>query len=78
MNGGNGGLDRLAATMRQLVQKTSANGANAEIKQGMVDGDSVVVASRSYPYTLAIDLNVKDGMYVWVNLYNGVAVIVGA
>lgn len=73
-----GGLEGLAATFRQLVKNASANNTGAEIKRGMVDGDSVIINSRAYPYALAIDLNVKDGMYVWVNLYNGTAVIVGA
>ena len=36
------------------------------------------INNRAYPYTLAVDITVSDGMYVYCELCNGQAVIVGA
>jgi len=72
-----GGLIGLQETFKQVVKKAQTAQDN-RIKQGKINGDVVVIGSSSYPYTLAVDINVKDGMYVWAELYNGTAIIVGA
>lgn len=69
------GLPGLAETAKKLLQTNRKSGD--EIQRGQVHGDAVTIGSRSYPYTLAVDVNVSDGMYVWANIYCGTAVIVG-
>ncbi len=69
------GLNGLAETARKLFQANHKNGD--EIQRGRVYGNTVTIGARSYPYTLAVDVNVCDGMYVWASVYAGTAVIVG-
>lgn len=66
------GLEETAKKLFQINRK-SGNG----IQRGKVQGESVVIGSRSYPYTLAVDVTVSEGMYVWAEVYGGTAVIVG-
>lgn len=69
------GLMGLEETAKKLFQANRKNGNG--IQRGKVQGDSVVIGSRSYPYTLAVDVNISEGMYVWAEVYGGTAVIVG-
>lgn len=70
------------AAVRELIKKQTSTGttaaASATIQRGRVSGDYVIIKSRMYAYDLAVDINVKDGMYVWAEIAGGVAVIVGA
>lgn len=69
------GLQGLEETARKLFQANHKNGD--ELQRGQIHGNTVTIGARSYPYTLAVDVNVCDGMYVWANVYCGTAVIVG-
>lgn len=71
------GLVGLEETIKRIVQQSKET-QDKRIRQGRIDGDMVIIGARSYPYTLAVDINIKNGMYVWAELYNGTAVIVGA
>lgn len=71
------GLFGLEETVKKIVRQSKDSQDN-RIKQGRIAGDVVIIGARSYPYTLAVDINIKDNMYVWAELYNGTAVIVGA
>lgn len=71
------GLLGLEETVKKIVRQSSSSQGN-RIRQGRISGDTVIIGARSYPYTLAVDINIKNGMYVWAELYNGTAVIVGA
>lgn len=70
------------AAVRELIKKQTSTGttaaSSATIQRGRVSGDYVIINSRTYAYDLAVDINVKDGMYVWAEIAGGVAVIVGA
>lgn len=71
------GLLGLEETVKKIVRQSEGSQDN-RIRQGRINGDMVIIGVRSYPYTLAVDINIKNGMYVWAELYNGTAVIVGA
>lgn len=71
------GLIGLEETVKKIVRQSKGSQDN-RIRQGRINGDAVIIGARSYPYTLAVDINIKNGMYVWAELYNGTAVIVGA
>lgn len=71
------GLLGLEETVKKIVHQSKDSQDN-RIRQGRISGDTVIIGSRAYPYTLAVDINIKDNMYVWAELYNGTAVIVGA
>ena len=47
------------------------------IKQGKVSGSIVQVAGRSYVYTVAVDIPIDDGDWVYVAIVNNRAVVVG-
>lgn len=69
------GLQGLEETARKLFQANHKS--NDAIQRGQIHGNTVTIGARSYSYTLAVDVNVCDGMYVWANVYCGTAVIVG-
>lgn len=69
------GLAGLAETAKKLLRGNRQK--SDEIQRGRVHGSVVVIGAQSYPYTVAVDINVSDGMYVWANVYCGTAVIVG-
>lgn len=71
------GLLGLEETVKKIVRQSKSSQDN-RIRQGRINGNMVIIGARSYPYTLAVDINIKNGMYVWAELYNGTAVIVGA
>lgn len=71
------GLIGLEETVKKIVRQSKDSQDN-RIRHGLIDGDMVIIGARSYPYTLAVDINIKNGMYVWAELYNGTAVVVGA
>lgn len=71
------GLLGLEDTVKKIVRQSKGSQDN-RIRQGRINGSMVIIGARSYPYTLAVDINIKNGMYVWAELYNGTAVIVGA
>lgn len=71
------GLLGLEETVKKIVRQSKDSQGN-RIRQGRISGDTVIIGARSYPYTLAVDINIKENMYVWAEIYNGTAVIVGA
>lgn len=70
------GLNGLSETSKKLFQVNHKS--DDAIRRGQIHGNRVTIGTRSYPYTLAVDVNVYDGQYVWANVYCGTAVIVGA
>jgi len=47
------------------------------IYHGKVSGNMVQVAGRSYPYTVAVDIPVDDGDWVYLMITDYQAVVVG-
>lgn len=75
---GMAGLAEVFTEMRMAERKTATK-QDSTIKRGVVHGTCVSIGSASYPYTVAVDINIVDGMYVWCEIYgNSTAVIVGA
>lgn len=70
-------------TQRQK-QNQGQNQNQADNKEGTgltrayIRGNCAYINNRAYSYTLAVDINVCDGMHVYCELCNGQAVIVGA
>lgn len=62
----------------EKAQRIRMSTSKASIARGQIIGDVVYLHGKSYPYILAVDMNVSNGMYVWCEIYNGQAVIVGA
>lgn len=80
-----GGLDAYRQYLIQRnrqQQKQSQNQANSKEGTGLtrayIRGNCAYINNRAYSYTLAVDINVSDGIYVYCELCNGQAVIVGA
>lgn len=71
------GLLGLEETIKKIVRQSNGS-QDKRIRQGRISGDTVIIGARSYPFTLAVDINIKENMYVWAEIYNGTAVIVGA
>ena len=71
------GLAGLKEALRQK-QKKNKNSEGSGITRGLISGDFVCVNGKSYPYTLAVDVTVHNGQYVWCELYGNRAVVVGA
>lgn len=59
-------------------QNQTDNQNGTGIARAYIRGDCAYINNRAYPYTLAVDITVSDGMYVYCELCNGQAVIVGA
>lgn len=49
-----------------------------QIRRGTVSGGLVYINGRGYVYSVAVDINVVDGMSVWCEMSGTRAVIVGA
>jgi hypothetical protein len=61
--------------MRQRMQQS---GSQQATKRGMITGSAINIEGRSYPYSVAVDMAVSPGDWVWVVLYNNIrAVVVG-
>lgn len=50
---------------------------SGNVKHAKVSDNVVQVAGRSYPYTVAVDMSISDGEWVYVMLTNNRAVVVG-
>ena len=71
------GILGLKKTIAAITRKQKASKTESTIQRGKVSGDFVYTKGRSYPYEIAVDVNIKDGMYVWCEIYKNAAVIVG-
>lgn len=72
------GYIALSKTVNQIITAARVK-SNGNIKRGKALSNSVVeVEGKSYNFTTAVDINVIPGEYVWCELYNGRAIIVGA
>lgn len=71
------GLAGLREVLRQREQKKKETKGSG-ITRGLISGGTVSIQGKSYPYTLAVDVTVHNGQYVWCELYGNRAVIVGA
>lgn len=71
------GLLGLKKTMAAISRSRKIEKKESTIQRGKVSGDFVYVKGRGYPYEIAVDVNIKDGMYVWCEFYKNTAVIVG-
>lgn len=69
-------IQRNQRIQKQAQQQLSKQGSG--ITRALISGNCVYVNNQAYPYTLAVDINVYDGMNVYCELCNGQAVIVGA
>lgn len=73
------GMAGLEELFREMNQKKANSAKGGHIERGLIRGNFVVIGSKSYPYTSAVDINILEGMYVWCELTsNHLAVIVGA
>ena len=63
-----------------IAKVVNANKKNNATFRGQINGNSIWVGNKSYPFTLAIDININSGDYVWCILNDSKtkAVIVGA
>lgn len=65
--------------MARAQQKKTSQREESSIRQGLIAGSHVMIDGKLYPYTVAIDMKVVEGMYVWCEISrSGMAVIVGA
>jgi hypothetical protein len=69
------------AGLTQAIMQYKQSGKNKKqqtIRRGTVSGGLVYIDGRGYVYTVAVDINVTDGMPVWCEIAGTQAVIVGA
>lgn len=74
MNGLNGLRNAILEHERQAANVKENN----QLYRGLIKGEMVFINGRGYPYKLAVDINVIDGMYIYCNLYQSIAIIIGA
>lgn len=71
------GLLGLKKTIAAITARRKTAKTESTIQRGRISGDFVYTKGKSYPYELAVDVNINDGMYVWCEIYKNTAVIVG-
>lgn len=74
---GMAGLAEVFTEMHRAEIKSKGKNESSLV-QGVIRGSYVCIGSKSYPFTTAVDVNIIDGMYVWCEISNGLAVILGA
>ena len=68
------GVDGLADAVRRAMRKKNIPGA----ERGIIEGNTVRIGNRAYPFSLAADVHTDEGQSVWVQrTESGRAVIVG-
>ena len=68
------GIAGLADVIRRAVRKKNIPGA----ERGIIQGNTVRIGNRAYPFSLSVDCHTDEGQAVWVQrTENGRAVIVG-
>ena len=45
--------------------------------QGRIQGQSVLVDGKLYPFDVAVPVTISDGKYVWVHISDNKAVVIG-
>ena len=68
------GVDSLCNAIANAVRRDNDQD---NIKHGKISGSVINVAGRSYAYTVAVDIPVSDGDWVYVMITNNRAVVVG-
>jgi len=68
------GIESLCNAVASAVKRDSDQD---NIKHAKVSGSIVQVDGRSYPYTVAVDMLVSNGDWVYVAIVNNRAVVVG-
>ena len=68
------GIESLCSAVASAVKREANNNG---IFRGKVIGDIMQVAGRSYSYTVAVDIPIDDGDWVYVMLANNRAVVIG-
>ncbi len=68
------GIESLCTAVASAVKREVTQDG---IKRGKVTGNLVQVAGRSYPYTVAVDIPVEEGDWIYVAIVNNRAVVVG-
>ena len=71
-------LDKLCKDVSSAV-RSRLNSQRASVHHGRVTGSGIAVAGRVYPYSVAVDLPIAEGdwVYVILNETNTRAVVVG-
>lgn len=67
------------AVSNMVTQAIYVRTQNQKVKRGLVQGGSVVIGNRVFPYTAAVDMYFSDGDVVWCLIPDGGrrAVVVG-
>ena len=68
------GIESLCSAVANAVKREADN---TGILRGKVSGNSVQVAGRAYLYSVAVDIPVSDGDWLYVMITNNRAVVVG-
>ena len=68
----------LQKNFQSKTDKARAQKEDTGILRARVSGDYAYVNGRGYRYTLAVDINIHNGQYVWCELCGNQAVSVGA
>lgn len=69
-------LQKLSQTVADAIQKKKKS--EKKIRRGIVSGGLVYINGHGYVYSVAVDINIVDGMSVWCEMSGTRAVIVGA
>lgn len=68
------GVESLCSAVANVLKRDNNH---SEIMRAKVEGSIVQVAGRSYSYSVAVDIPMDDGDWVYVMLTNNRAVVVG-
>ena len=72
------GVRSLADTIAKAITASKFK-LDTAVKQGVIDGNSVLISGKSYRYDVGVDIEVLDGdaVYVLLNDDQTLAVVVG-
>jgi hypothetical protein len=68
------GIESLCSAVANAVKHDDNNNG---VMRAKVSGNMVQVSGRSYSYTVAVDIQISDGEWVYVAIVNNRAVVVG-
>ena len=68
------GVESLCSAVANAIKREVDNNG---IMRGKVSSNMIQVAGRSYPFTVAVDIPIDDGTWVYVMITNNRAVVVG-
>jgi len=72
------GVQSLANTIARIM-KNNKGTTEPAIKRGMISGNRIIVDGADYNYSVAVDVDVSDGDYVYIifNDSHNRAVVIG-